>query len=106
MDDDRQLGFLFDAPLLPLLTADEIYKHAAGELLEKLKEDRRVEHKSARVDRRILGDYFSMWANTKPNGGLIAVGIENDGRVTGCQNLTVDQRNGLETSAREYCARL
>src|SRR5687767_14917937 len=27
-----------------------------------------------------------MWANTPPNGGLIALGVEDDGTITGCGN--------------------
>lgn len=29
-----------------------------------------------------------MWANTPPDGGLIAVGVEDDGKVTGCKLRT------------------
>jgi hypothetical protein len=72
---------VLDAPYLPLLSPDEIYRHADGPLLQNLREDRRIERKSCRVDRRVVGDYFSMWANTKPSGGLLAIGIENDGSL-------------------------
>jgi ATP-dependent DNA helicase RecG len=94
---------VLDAPYLPLLSPDEIYRHADGPLLQNLREDRRIERKSCRVDRRVVGDYFSMWANTKPAGGLLAIGIENDGSISGCQRLSVEERNDLEKAAHDYC---
>jgi ATP-dependent DNA helicase RecG len=95
--------FVFDAAHLPLFTPDEIYRHCDGALLQKLSEDRRIERKSCRIERRAVGDYLSMWANTKPSGGLLAIGIENDGSITGCQSLSVEERNGLDKAAYDYC---
>src|SRR5665213_1807134 len=95
--------FVFEGPLLPLLTPDEIYRLADERLLTALCEDRRLEYKSSRIDRRHLGDYFSMWANTKPNGGLIVVGIEKDGTITGCERLSREDLNEIEKADRDFC---
>src|SRR5205823_6602382 len=92
----------FDAPILPLLTPDEIFANAGQSLLSRLHEDRRVEYKS-RIDPRRLGDYFSMWSNTSPAGGLIVIGIANDGAVSGCASLSPHQLNEIEKSAKNYC---
>ena len=99
----KQLKLSFDGPILPLLTPDEIYTHAGQSLLQQLHEDRRIEYKSARVGRRDLGEYFSIWANTRPAGGLLAVGIEKDGTVTGCIGLSPQGLNSLEKTGREIC---
>jgi len=100
----EQLQLAFDAPLRALLTPDEIYKHAESGLLALLCEDRRIERKSSRIDRRALGDYCSMWANTKPDGGLTAIGIEKDGTVTGCSRLSTNELNELEKAAKDFCS--
>jgi ATP-dependent DNA helicase RecG len=99
----KQLELPFNGPILALLTPDEIFANAAQSLLQQLHEDRRIEYKSSRVDRRDLGEYFSMWANTRPAGGLLAVGIEKDGTVSGCIGLSTQGLNSLEKAGREMC---
>ncbi len=84
--EENQLSFRFDIPLA-LISPSELYQNAQA-YLELLKEDRRFERKSARTSPRSLGEYFSMWANTLPEGGLIAVGIEDKGAVQGCLCLS------------------
>jgi ATP-dependent DNA helicase RecG len=44
-----------------------------------------------------------MWANTPPDGGLIAVGIEDGGKLTGCQGLAIEHLNELEKAAYRFC---
>jgi ATP-dependent DNA helicase RecG len=99
---DIQLAFDFKRPLA-LLAVDEIYEHAAQEFLEKLREDRRIERKPSGIQPRALGDYFSMWANTLPDGGILAVGLENDGIASGCSSLSQDKLNSLEQTGMVYC---
>ena len=45
----------------------------------------------------LLAVYVSMWANTPPAGGLIAVGIEDDGKITGC---TTQGQHAVEVERR------
>jgi hypothetical protein len=40
-----------------------------------------------------LSEYFSMWANTVPDGGLLAIGIEDGGKVAGCHSLSSNELN-------------
>ena len=98
-----QLLLPFDEELLKLLNPDEIYENAEQELLTLLKEDRRLERKPAGVQGRLLGEYFSMWSNTSPNGGLIVIGQEDKGEFTGCESLSNDRLNKLEKSHYIYC---
>jgi ATP-dependent DNA helicase RecG len=78
---DPQLAFNFDGPTA-LMTVEEIYDHASVELFRRLREDRRIERKLAGIHSDFLGEYFSMWANTAPDGGLIVIGMEDDAEGT------------------------
>ncbi len=89
------------------MTVDEIYERASVDMIRALqKEDRRIERKPAGMHSLALGDYFSMWANTAPDGGVIVIGMEDDeaGTVTGCSKLSMHQLNRLESTRIEYCA--
>jgi len=44
-----------------------------------------------------------MWANTLPDGGLIAVGIEDKGAITGCKSLSQTELNEREQAGKIYC---
>jgi ATP-dependent DNA helicase RecG len=44
-----------------------------------------------------------MWANTVPEGGLIAIGLEDNGSVSGCSRLSQDDLNEREKAGRIYC---
>ena len=98
---DGQLSLRFDIPLA-LISPDEIYQNAEA-YIELLKEDRRFERKSPKTSPRSLGEYFSMWANTLPDGGLIAVGIEDKGNIAGCKALSQTELNEREQSGKIYC---
>jgi ATP-dependent DNA helicase RecG len=99
---DPQFALNFEGPLA-LLTVEEIYGRASVELFQQLKEDRRVERKPSGIQARVLGDYFSMWANTAPDGGLIVVGMTDEGRIDGCARLSQNAVNHLEKTQMEYC---
>jgi ATP-dependent DNA helicase RecG len=86
-----------------LLSPGEIYEAVDEALLTKLAEDRRLERKSPNVHGKELGDYFSMWANTVPDGGLIVVGMDDDGQFSGCHALSTDHLNSLERACYTYC---
>ncbi len=86
-----------------LLSVTEIYDMADQHLLEELKEDRRIERKPVGVHSQNLGDYFSMWANTKPDGGIIIIGQENDGTISGCIKGGQNHINELERTGDVYC---
>jgi ATP-dependent DNA helicase RecG len=86
-----------------LLSPDEIYDAADQDLLSRLAEDRRLERKPPGMHGKELGEYFSMWANTVPDGGLIVVGMENGGQFSGCHQLSVKQLNALEKACHQYC---
>ena len=76
---EKQLLLDFDANPKRLVSVDEIYLTATQQSLSEFSEDRRVERKPARYSGDSLGEYFSMWANTSPEGGLIVVGQFDNG---------------------------
>jgi len=98
----QQLFLPFDAPE-QLLSPDELFQREDTALLLRSEEDPRIEWKSARYQARALGDYFSMWANTPPDGGLLVVGLEANGTVTGCARLPQNKTNDLERAGDIYC---
>jgi ATP-dependent DNA helicase RecG len=105
---EAQLLFDFDRPCdipatLALMTVGEIFRDASQSLLLQLKEDRRIERKSARYSREKLVDYFSMWANTSPDGGIIVLGIENDGAFAGCKSMDQKSINSYENTGHDLC---
>ena len=105
MDSNGRLAFNFDGPLA-LLTVDEIYERASVELFRALHEDRRIERKPAGIHSDALGEYFSMWANTAPDGGVIVIGMEDGkaGSISGCSTLSTHQLNRLESTRIDFCA--
>ena len=95
-----QLGFPFDGPLF-LATPDDLYAGLSSENLLLLLEDRRTERKQARYSTKSLAEYFSMWANTAPDGGLILLGIDNSGILSGCKCLSQAELNERELTGRQ-----
>lgn len=85
-----------------LLSPSEIYEAADQNLLSRLQEDRRLERKPPGIHGKELGEYFSMWANTPPEGGLIIVGMSDKGKFLGCHKLTDQQLNALEKASYIY----
>ncbi len=86
-----------------LLSPDEIYEKANGQLLPRLNENPYFERKPPGVHGAYLGDYFSMFANTPPDGGVIAIGLANDGTIVGCLSQSTDHLNNLERAGDVFC---
>lgn len=85
-----------------LMSVDDLYRLADQQLLSLLLEDERFERKRAQIQPNQLGEWICMWANETPNGGLIGIGIENDGRFTGCDWLDQNQLNRLLQAGHTY----
>ncbi|TXM71457.1 ATP-binding protein [Methylobacterium sp. WL69] len=94
----NQLTFDFNVPLdgLPQLwTPDDIFDCLDQSAIERFKEDSRIERKRAAVSKKDLADNLSMWANTQPSGGIIFVGVEDDGTISGCKNIEQEHINEI-----------
>jgi ATP-dependent DNA helicase RecG len=99
----EQLSLDFKAPLvsLPQLwTPDDIYSSLDQKAVQQFKEDNRIERKRGKISQRDLAEYVSMWANTQPFGGIILIGVENDGKISGCKNIETEHINDIEATRR------
>lgn len=102
----EQLRFDFTYPVRwpwRLLNVDELYDSISQESATDVGEDHRIERKSANYNARSLGDYFSMWANTAPFGGIILLGVENDGKITGTMGVSPDRISELQRAGDIFC---
>lgn len=100
---DGQLAFDFNPPnrdLPELWTPDDIFEAASAETIAMFGEDRRVERKRVEISQRDFAAYLSMWANTQPNGGVMFIGVADDGRILGCRHSSTDHLNEFETATR------
>jgi ATP-dependent DNA helicase RecG len=86
-----------------LLTVDEIYRSEDSSWLRIIKEDSRVERKEAGIHAKALSVWFSMWANTPPHGGVIVIGISDNGDILGTLHQEVKHMNELERTGDVYC---
>lgn len=75
------------ADLPELWTADDVYEALTADNLLRFSEDKRVERKSARKSPRDLADDYSAFANAQPHGGVIIVGLEDNGEISGFNGL-------------------
>lgn len=102
----EQLGFEFTYPVRRpwrMMSADELFDSISQEAAVDAEEDHRLERKSASYSARALGDYFSMWANTAPFGGIILLGVENDGRITGTASIPPEKISELQRAGDIFC---
>ena len=102
----EQLGLQPPAALVePTWTPDEIFEAVEKDIgiVGRFREDHRVERKPAKFAARELGDYFSVYANRQPHGGVIFVGVTDDGQIEGCTCLSPDRLNDLERAGAIYC---
>lgn len=99
----EQLEFDLRPPLpslTQLWTPDDIFNLADAAVILSFGEDPRVERKRAQVSQKSLAEYVSMWANTQPHGGIVYIGVENDGGVSGCKNTEQEHFNSLRQVGR------
>lgn len=102
--------YQYSLPLTPpserpvqLIGPHEAFSRADEQLLDRLIENSVMEKKNGKIKAQTLAEYFSMWANTSPEGGLILVGVENDGKKTGLLHLSDQQIAELELAGHNLC---
>lgn len=78
---------LLERPTLETLAKpDKIFASEDWEFVVSLTEDTRFERKSARIQPAELAHGLSAFGNGPAvEGGVVAIGIEKDGNVTGCK---------------------
>ena len=72
-------------------------------MVQYLVEGRRIEFKSlSKVNFDGISEYLSMYSNTS-DGGVLLLGVENDGTITGCSKLGTKKLNDLEKIQVRWC---
>lgn len=103
----QQLSLLemLEQPTLDaLFKPDQIFASDEGAFICRLNEDTRFDRKSGRVERNGLAQCLSAFGNGPAvEGGVIAVGIEKDGTVTGCGHLSENRIQEIETAGHDMC---
>lgn len=103
----KQLDLLewLERPTLEALTKpDELFGGEDGELIARHPENTRFERKSAKIESKDLAVCLSAFGNGPAvEGGVVAIGIENNGRVTGCRRVPDAKLQELELMGREAC---
>ncbi len=104
---EQQLSFPFDGLFTAedneaLWTPRDIWVRANQRLLEYFDEDRRFERKAGKLHFDDIATYYSAFSNT-PDGGMIVFGINDDGTIVGCSNLSAPQLNKLENFHLNLC---
>ncbi|OSQ41197.1 ATP-binding protein [Thalassospira sp. MCCC 1A01428] len=98
------LDLLEKPPIEALYSPDQIYDSNDVSLITRLTEDHRFDRKSAKAQPKELAKYLSGFGNG-PNvdGGVLAIGIEEDGTISGCAHLTQDRLSDLERLGENHC---
>ncbi|NVN04899.1 hypothetical protein HW509_04705 [Asaia spathodeae] len=87
-----------------LFKPDQIYESSDGAFITRLTEDTRFDRKSARIESNGLAICLSDFGNGPAvEGGVVAVGIEKDGRVSGCKYLNEQRIHEIESAGRDRC---
>mgnify|MGYP000548383128 CR=1 FL=1 len=98
------LDLLERPPIEALYSADQIYESDDLTLFARLTEDHRFDRKSARVQPRELAKYLSGFGNgPSVDGGVLAIGFEKDGTLSGCVHLEQDRLSELERLGENNC---
>jgi ATP-dependent DNA helicase RecG len=102
-----QLSFLemMEKPRLDaLFKPDQIFESDDADFICRLTEDTRFDRKSGRVDAGGLAVCLSAFGNgPAAEGGVIAVGIEKNGQVSGCAHLSESKIQEIEAAGRDQC---
>jgi len=87
-----------------LIRPDQLYETNEWELVVKHPEHTRFDRKSSRIAAQDLAICLSAFGNGPAvEGGVVAIGIENDGRIAGCSSLSSAKLSELESMGRDHC---
>ena len=102
-----QLSFNFatmlEDRLTELLSPRDIFHQATKDNVGRFLENRLVDRKDGRVSWTDLAKYYSMFSNTNPQGGVIFVGVADDGTPTGMKRLPQSKLNRIENFHLQSC---
>ena len=98
------LDLLDRPPIEALYKPDQIYESDDPGLFVRLTEDTRFDRKSGSADGKALAKYLSAFGNGPSiDGGVLAIGIEKDGTISGCKHLSQASLSAVESCGHNYC---
>jgi ATP-dependent DNA helicase RecG len=91
-------------PIEALYKPDQIYESDDPSLFLRLTEDTRFDRKSGSSEGKVLAKYLSAFGNgPSVDGGVLAIGIEDDGTISGCSHLSQSQLSIVESMGHIFC---
>ncbi|MCA3555947.1 ATP-binding protein [Aestuariivirga sp.] len=104
----RQIELPFEGPFSAsdspsLWTPREIWVRLTPQMMPYFAEGRRIDYKGgSRIDFADMAKYLSAFSNT-PEGGVLVFGANSHGHPTGCNLLSVDVQNRIESCHTQLC---
>lgn len=103
----KQLNFLelLERPTVEaLIKPDQIFESEDWRFVVAQPENTRFERKSGKIRPEGLAICLSAFGNGPAvEGGVVAIGIEKDGAVSGCQHFSIEKIQELEFMGRDHC---
>lgn len=88
-----------------LVKPDHVFNTDDWRFVAQHPENTRFDRKSAKIAPVGLAECLSAFGNGPAvEGGIVAIGIERDGTVTGCSSLSEEKVQQLEFMGRDHCA--
>jgi ATP-dependent DNA helicase RecG len=87
-----------------LFKPDKLFASQDAEFIRQLPEDTRFDRKSNRVQADTLAALLSAFGNGPAvEGGVVAIGIADDGVIEGCKSLSQSRLSDIERCGRDRC---
>ncbi len=87
-----------------LAKPDQIFKSEDWKFVIEQQENTRFDRKSARIAPVGLAECLSAFGNGPAvEGGVIVIGVEKDGSVSGCSGISEEKIHALEAMGRDHC---
>ena len=104
---NQQLSLLeiLERPTVDALTKpDHLFNTDDWEFVVAHPENTRLERKSARIAPVGLAECLSAFGNGPAvEGGVVLIGVEKDGSVSGCSDISIEKIQQLESMGRDHC---
>jgi ATP-dependent DNA helicase RecG len=96
---------LLERPTLDaLVKPDQVFNSDDWQFVTKHPENTRFDRKSARIAPAALAECLSAFGNGPAvEGGVVVIGVEQDGTVTGCSSVSHEKLQHLEFMGRDSC---
>lgn len=104
MNEPQQLSlFGYDRNHAATWSPRDLWLKLDGLNLPTFLEDKRLERKPGNnIHYDAISEYFSMWSNTV-DGGILLLGVQDEGEITGCSQMTQDNINRLDSFHTQWC---